>query len=66
MHIIQTLSGIGEEETELEAVLEALRAGDGRLLRALLRTLNRDNSADAKRLAEVLVNHPDLRDLIPH
>jgi hypothetical protein len=64
MHIVQTLSGTGEEETELEAVLEALRAGDGRLLRALLRTLSRDDSTDAKRLAEVLVHHPKLRDLI--
>jgi hypothetical protein len=66
MHIVQTLSGTGEEETELEAVLEALRAGDGRLLRALLRTLSRDDSADARRLAEVLVHHPKLRDLIAH
>ena len=56
----------GDDERELTAMIDALRADNGRLLRALLKKLNQDDSADLMRLAEVLAHHPCLRDLIPH
>ena len=55
-----------EKETELRAIIDELRANNGELLRALLKRLSQDDSAEAIRLAEVLVRHPKLLDLIPH
>ena len=65
MHLY-TLPKTGDEEIELTAIIDALRADNGRLFRALLKKLNQDDSADSIRLAEVLLDHPYLRDLIPH
>jgi hypothetical protein len=56
----------GDDERELTAMIDALRADNGKLLRALLKKLNQDDSADSVRLAEVLMHHPNLRDLVPH
>ena len=55
-----------DDERDLTAMIDQLRADNGKLLRALLKKLNQDDSADSVRLAEVLKHHPSLRDLIPH
>lgn len=66
MHFYTRLKTGGDEERELAAIIDALRADSGRLLRALLKKLNQDDSDDSVRLAEVLMHHPRLRDLAPH
>lgn len=66
MHIYTRLKTGGDEERELAAIIDALRADNGRLLTALLKKLNQDDSDDSVRLAEVLMHHPKLRDLVPH
>ena len=55
-----------DDKSELAAIIDQLRADNGRLLRALIKKLNQDDSDDSVRLAEVLKHHPSLRDLIPH
>lgn len=55
-----------EQETYLEDVIDSLRANEGTLFRALLKKLLNDESPDSTRLAEVLLQHPDLRHLIAH
>jgi hypothetical protein len=55
-----------EDERYLRAILDALRADDGKSLRALLKSLSKSDEPDAKDLAQVLISHPSLRDLIPH
>jgi hypothetical protein len=55
-----------EEQPELSAIIDALRDDDGRLLRAILRRLKQEDRADSILLAEALVSHPNLRDLVPH
>jgi hypothetical protein len=55
-----------EYDTEIQEIIDALRADHGRLFRALLRKLRNDESADSRELAEALSRHPDLRDFIVH
>jgi hypothetical protein len=56
-----------EDEQFLDALLEALRADEGKELRRLLRSLSsKSKDPVARKLAEVLVQHPELRDLVPH
>ena len=55
-----------EEQPELSAIIDALRDDDGRLLRAILRRLKQEDRDDSLLLAEALVCHPNLRDLVPH
>ena len=55
-----------DDQSELTAIIDELRADNGRPLRALLRALNEDGSDDSARLAEVLKHHSSLRDLIPN
>ena len=65
MHFSTVLKN-SDDESELTAIIDRLRADNGRSLRALLSALNDDGSDDAVRLAEVLKHHPSLRDLIPN
>jgi hypothetical protein len=53
-----------DEEQELREVIEALRANNGKLLRRLLKKLG--NDADSRTLADLLVHHPNLKDLVGH
>lgn len=55
-----------EREIYLEDVIDSLRANEGTLFRAVLKKLLNDDSPDSTRLAEVLLQHPDLRHLIAH
>ena len=55
-----------EQEIYLEDVIDSLRANEGTLFRAVLKKLLNDDSPDSTRLAEALVQHPDLRHLIAH
>ena len=55
-----------EQHLNLEDIIEALRADEGRFFRALMKKLRNDDSADATLLAEALAQHPDLRHLIAH
>jgi hypothetical protein len=55
-----------EEEVEVRALIKALRANNGKLLRRLLKTLGRNKKRYAKDFADLLVHHPNLRDLVPH
>ena len=55
-----------DDESELTAIIDQLRADNGRSLGSLLRALSEDGSEDSVRLAEVLKHHPSLRDLIPN
>jgi hypothetical protein len=47
-------------------LIEALRADNGKLLRELLKTLSRSEKRYARDFADLLVRHPNLRDLVPH
>ena len=51
-----------DEEQELREVIEALRADNGKLLRGLLKKLGSDLAS--RQLADVLVHHPNLKDLV--
>jgi hypothetical protein len=55
-----------EEEVEVRAMIDALRAKNGRLLRGLLKTLGGSKKCYAKDFLDLLVHHPNLRDLVPH
>jgi hypothetical protein len=55
-----------EEEVEVRALIEALRANNGKLLRRLLKTLSRSKKRYAKDFADLIVHHLNLRDLLPH
>ena len=59
-------SQLREEQTELSAIIDALRDDDGRLFRAILRRLKQEDRANSLLLAEALVSHPNLRDLVQH
>jgi hypothetical protein len=59
-------SQLCEEQTELRSLIDALRDDDGRLFRAILRRLKQEDRAHSLLLAEALVSHPNLRDLVPH
>ena len=59
-------SQLREEKTELSTIIDALRDDDGRLFRAILRRLKQEDRANSLLLAEALVSHPNLRDLVPH
>ena len=65
LHLYTVLKN-GHDESELTAIIDQLRADNGKSLRDLLRALNEDGSDDSVRLAEVLKHHPSLRDLIPN
>jgi hypothetical protein len=54
-----------DEEALRDAIIEVLIENDGENLRSLLKALSKDNSLDAERLVEVLIQHPALRDLVP-
>lgn len=49
-----------------DAIVEVLRENDGAKLRALGRALRDSADHDAKELYEKLIQHPALRDLVPH
>jgi hypothetical protein len=53
-----------DEEQELREVIEALRADNGKLLRGLLKKLG--NDPETRTLADLLVHHPNLKDLVGH
>jgi coproporphyrinogen III oxidase-like Fe-S oxidoreductase len=55
-----------EQEIYLEDIIDALRANEGKLFRAVVKKLLNDDSADSTRVAESLMQHPDLRHLIAH
>jgi hypothetical protein len=55
-----------EQEVYLEDIIDSLRANEGKLFRAVVKKLLNDDSPDSTRLAEALVQHPDLRHLIAH
>ena len=55
-----------EQEVYLEDIIDALRANEGKLFRAVVKKLLNDDLPDSKRVAESLMQHPDLRDLIAH
>jgi hypothetical protein len=56
-------AGDSTSRGSLREVIDALRADDGRLLRLLIKRLPKDGP-EQKKLAEILVRHPNLRDLI--
>jgi hypothetical protein len=49
-----------------EALVDVLRADNGKELRSLLKACSTRDDPASKRLAEVLATHPALRDLVPH
>ena len=49
---------------ELREVIDALRADHGRLLRLLIKRFANDGQPEHKKLAEILVHHPNLRYLV--
>jgi hypothetical protein len=53
-----------DPEDVRQAFIDVLREGDGAALRALLKALR--DSDDATGLYEKLIQHPALRDLLPH
>lgn len=55
-----------ERDAEVVDIIRALRADEGRALRAVLKRLSEEDSADSKDLAEALARHPDLRNFIAH
>ena len=55
-----------EDEQLLDALVEAVRADDGKELRRLLKSLCKSQDPEARRLTEALVQYPELRDLVPH
>ena len=55
-----------EQEIYLEDIIDSLRANEGTLFRAVLKKLLNDDSGDSTRIAESLMQHPDLRHLIAH
>jgi hypothetical protein len=59
------MDGAAEADDFLE-VIAALRADEGRLLRALLARLEGDDVREARQLHGVLRSHPMLRDLVPN
>lgn len=54
-----------DDEAPRDAIIGVLIENDGENLRSLLKALSKDNSLDAERLVEILIRHPELRDLIP-
>jgi hypothetical protein len=57
------MDGAAEADDFLQ-VIAALRADDGRMLRALLERLEGDDAREARMLHGVLRSHPMLRDLV--
>ena len=55
-----------EQDAEVLEIIRALRADEGSALRAVLKRLGEEDSADLKDLAEALARHPDLRNFIAH
>jgi uncharacterized protein YjgD (DUF1641 family) len=55
--------GNADPEDVKQAIIDVLREDDGASLRALLKALR---DPDAKRLYANLIQHPALRDLVPH
>ena len=55
-----------EQEIYLEDIIDTLSANEGKLFRAVVKKLLNDDLPDSKRVAESLMQHPDLRDLIAH
>jgi hypothetical protein len=49
----------------VRAAGRALRAGNGRLLRLLIKRLS-NNPRRSKELVETIVHHPELRDVLGH
>ena len=49
-----------------EALVDVLRADNGKALRNLLKACSTRDDPMSKRLAEMLATHPALRDLVPH
>jgi hypothetical protein len=49
----------------LREVIDALRADNARLLRLLIKRFANDGQPEHKEMVEILVNHPNLRDLVP-
>jgi hypothetical protein len=62
---IDQMDGAAESGDFLQ-VVAALRADEGRLLRALLTRLEEDDVREARMLHGVLRSHPMLRDLVPN
>jgi hypothetical protein len=62
---IAQMDGTAEADDFLQ-VVAALRADEGRLLRALLTRLEEDDVREARMLHGVLRSHPMLRDLVPN
>ena len=54
-----------DDEAPRDAIIGVLIENDGENLRSLLKALSKDHSLDAERLVELLIRHPELRDLIP-
>ena len=54
-----------DDEALRDEIIEVLTENHGENLRSLLKALSKDNSLDAKRLVDLLIRHPELRDLIP-
>ena len=62
MHFYTVLKN-SNYKSELTAIIDQLRADNGRSLRNLLGALNEDGSDDSVRLAEVLKHHPSRRNI---
>ena len=62
---IAQMDGAAEADDFLQ-VVAALRADEGRVLRALLARLEEDDVKEARMLHGVLRSHPMLRDLVPN
>ena len=54
----------GEQDAEIVEIIRALRADERRALRAVLKRLGEEESADSKDLAEALARHPHLQNFI--
>jgi hypothetical protein len=55
-----------EEEAALMQLIEVLRACDGTIYRAAVRGFAMSDDPQAKTVHDLLVHHPNLRDLLPH
>jgi hypothetical protein len=49
-----------------DAIIEVLRESEGEKLRSLLKSLRDNAEPDAQDLYRKLIQHPALRDLVPH
>jgi hypothetical protein len=49
-----------------DAIIEVLRESEGGKLRSLLMALRENDEPDAQDLYGKLIQHPALRDLVPH